>query len=104
LSVGLAGAAWSAEPANSNSEADDILSEVVVTGSRLASGFDTPTPVTMLSSDDLNASVPNNMGESLAQLPSLAGSVQNTTSGQGSANSLTAKTCWICADWDHRAH
>jgi iron complex outermembrane recepter protein len=64
-----------------------VLEEVVVTGSRLATGFDTPTPVTMIDSEVLNASAPNNMGEALSQLPSLNGSVQNTTSGQGSANS-----------------
>ena len=65
------------------------LEEVVITGSRLATGFDTPTPVTMVEAGDLVAAVPNNMGEALAQLPSLAGSIQNTTSGQGSANSQT---------------
>ncbi len=70
-------------------EGDLALEEVVITGSRLATGFDTPTPVTMVAAEDLIASVPNNMGEALAQLPSLAGSVQNTTSGQGSANSNT---------------
>lgn len=68
---------------------DEVLSEVVVTGSRLTTGFDTPTPVTMVAADELVAAVPNNMGEALAQLPSLAGSISNTTSGQGSANSQT---------------
>jgi iron complex outermembrane recepter protein len=66
-----------------------VLEEVVITGSRLATGFDTPTPVTMVSAEDLVAAVPNNLGEALAQLPSLAGSVQNTTSGQGSGSSQT---------------
>jgi outer membrane receptor protein involved in Fe transport len=88
FNVGLAGAAFAAEPA-SNSAGSDELQEVVITGSRLASGFDTPTPVMMVAAEDLAAAVPNNIGESLAQLPSLAGSVQNTTSGQGSANSQT---------------
>jgi outer membrane receptor protein involved in Fe transport len=70
---------------------DKVLAEVVITGSRLATttGFDTPTPVTTLEAEALTAAVPNNMGEALSQLPSLAGSIQNTTSGQGSANSQT---------------
>ncbi len=76
--------------ATADTSPEDIaLEEVVVTGSRLASGFATPTPVTMVAAEDLVAAVPNNMGEALAQLPSLAGSIQNTTSGQGSGNSQT---------------
>ncbi len=67
--------------------ADEVLDEVVVTGSRLATGFATPTPVTVVEAEELAAAVPNNMGESLAQLPALAGSVQGSTSGQGSGNS-----------------
>jgi iron complex outermembrane receptor protein len=68
---------------------DQELQEVVVTGSRLATGFDMPTPVTMFQAEDLQKTAPNNISESLAQLPSLLGSVTNNTSGQGSGNSGT---------------
>jgi iron complex outermembrane receptor protein len=77
-----------ASAATATSETGEI-EEVLVTGSRLASGFDTPTPVAMFQAEALAATAPNNMGEALGQLPSLAGSVQNTTSGQGSGNSGT---------------
>src|SRR5689334_16006526 len=78
-----------AQSSTANIVQGDELQEVVITGSRLATGFATPTPVTMVAAEDLQAAAPNNIGESLAQLPSLAGSVQNTTSGQGSGNSQT---------------
>jgi iron complex outermembrane receptor protein len=71
-------AATSAEPVE--------IEEVLVTGSRLATGFDTPTPVAMFDSATLVATAPSNLGEALGQLPSLSGSVQNTTSGGGSGN------------------
>jgi iron complex outermembrane recepter protein len=95
---GVVGLSWLlalAVPVGAQTAADEAddgaeeLQEVIVTGTRLATGFDTPTPVAVLTTEDLQDAVPNNMGESLAQLPSLAGSVQNTTSGQGSANSQT---------------
>jgi iron complex outermembrane receptor protein len=73
-------------PATTAAE-EPSLDEVVVTGSRLATGFATPTPVTVVAAEELSAAVPNNIGEALSQLPSLAGSVQNSTSGQGSGNS-----------------
>jgi iron complex outermembrane receptor protein len=65
------------------------VEEVIVTGSRLTTGFDTPTPVTMVAVEDLRSAAPNDIGESLTQLPSLANSVVNTNSGSGSANSQT---------------
>jgi len=92
LTLSAAGAAL-AEEASSQREdaatkAGDI-SEVVVTGTRLKTGFDTPTPVAMYQADDLAAAAPTNVGEALAQLPSLVGSVQNSTSGTGSAAYFT---------------
>lgn len=49
---------------------------IVVTGSRIArSGYDAPTPVTAISTDDLVAKAPNSLSEALNQLPSFADSV-----------------------------
>ncbi|MBN1240818.1 MAG: TonB-dependent receptor [Gammaproteobacteria bacterium] len=46
------------------------LEEVTVTGSRIrASGFTTPTPVTTMSSDELEFMAPGNLIESVSQLP-----------------------------------
>jgi hypothetical protein len=70
-------------------QADTSDNELVVTGSRLATGFSTPTPVTVVDSAQLVQSAPTSLGEGMAQLPALAGSTQNTASGQGSANSQT---------------
>jgi iron complex outermembrane receptor protein len=79
LAAALVGHVQGAETAT---EADE-LQEIVVTGSRLASGFDTPTPVAMFDEATLTAMAPGNIGEALSQLPSLADSVQNSTSGVG---------------------
>lgn len=53
---------------------DSQLSEVVVTGSRIRSGFDTPTPVTIASAADLSRVAPRNLAEALNQLPSFSNS------------------------------
>ncbi|MDB5459194.1 MAG: hypothetical protein JWO72_935, partial [Caulobacteraceae bacterium] len=45
------------------------LNEVVVTGSRLRSGFSAPTPVTVLSSDQLQQKASALIGETLVQMP-----------------------------------
>lgn len=62
---------------------------IVVTGSRLASGFSMPTPVTVLSSDDLQKTAPNSVAESLRQVPALSNSVLSTNSGTASGVSQT---------------
>jgi outer membrane receptor protein involved in Fe transport len=66
------------------------VEEVVVTGSRVArAGFTAPTPVTVLGGDQLTASSPTTLGESLKQIPALNNSVgprgAQTSSGQGGA-------------------
>jgi outer membrane receptor protein involved in Fe transport len=63
--------------------------EIVVTGSRLASGFAMPTPVTVVSSEDLQKTAPNSIAESLRQIPALSNSVLSTNSGTASGVSQT---------------
>jgi outer membrane receptor protein involved in Fe transport len=68
----------------------DTVEEVVVTGSRVArAGFTAPTPVTVLGGEQLTASSPTTLGESLKQIPALNNSVgprgAQTSSGQGGA-------------------
>lgn len=69
-------------PANSDSS---ILEEIVVTGSRaIRNGAQTPTPVTVVSVDELQAGAPGTIAQGLNQLPVFQGST-NAASGQLSA-------------------
>ncbi|WCM25864.1 TonB-dependent receptor [Sphingomonas sp. QA11] len=61
-------------------------SDIIVTGSRLPSGFKTPTPVTIVSSDQLAQLSPSSAGEALARLPAFVGS--QVTSKGGSSSQL----------------
>ncbi|MGE3474340.1 MAG: TonB-dependent receptor plug domain-containing protein [Rhodospirillaceae bacterium] len=57
--------------------------EVVITGTRLQTGFDTPTPVTMMTAESLAQSAPGNVIDALRQLPALANSNSNNTTSPG---------------------
>ena len=62
------------------------LSEVTVTGSRIAArpGYESPTPLTVLSADDLLGNSANStVKDSLQSLPVFAGGGYNTTYGAG---------------------
>ncbi|NOW44929.1 outer membrane receptor protein involved in Fe transport [Novosphingobium sp. SG751A] len=67
------------EPAKAETAPD-----IVVTGTRLANGFQAPTPVTVLTGENLIAVAPTNVASALAQLPSLATSQLTTTTDPGS--------------------
>jgi outer membrane receptor protein involved in Fe transport len=74
------------EPAaGAQEETPEAVDDVVVTGSRLATGFSMPTPVTALSADDLQSTAPSSFDEALKQVPSLSGSFTSAASGTGSA-------------------
>lgn len=61
--------------------------EIVVTGSRLArTTFDTPTPVTVMNSENLRALAVTNVGASINQLPAMRASTTPATQGFGSFN------------------
>lgn len=50
------------------------LDEIIVTGSRIqTSGMQTPTPVTVISTEELSAAVPGTMIEGISQLPQFYG-------------------------------
>ncbi|HJV41498.1 TonB-dependent receptor domain-containing protein [Caulobacter sp.] len=76
----LAGAAWSQEAAQQ-------VSEVIVTGSRIARAttFSTPTPVTAQTSDELAAAAPSTLAAGLQTLPSVSVG-GGPTAGGGTAN------------------
>jgi outer membrane receptor protein involved in Fe transport len=70
-----------AEGANAQADAASI-EEVVVTGSRIVSaGFSAPTPVTVVSTEQLQRTAPGAIAEGLNQLPQFAGSRSNATPG-----------------------
>jgi iron complex outermembrane receptor protein len=53
--------------------------DILVTGSRLPSGFTTPTPVTAVSSDQLRSVGPNLLSDALIQLPAFRNSASART-------------------------
>jgi len=55
------------------------VDEIVVTGSRLTTGFETPTPVTVMSQEALLAASPNGIADALAQTPALSTSLLSST-------------------------
>jgi outer membrane receptor protein involved in Fe transport len=72
---------------------------IVVTGSRVVrNGFQAPTPLTVLTQDDIqNSSPTNNLADFVNQVPGLAGSTRpansrlNLSSGQAGINSLNLR-------------
>jgi len=84
LAVGTSAAVAQQPPA---SDAD--LAEVVVTGSRLiVDGTQSPTPVTVVSTEQLQLAAPRTITEALLQLPVFAGSqsVANQSTGTTGSN------------------
>ena len=76
-----AGVLTAAEPATApvtaaaagNAQEESVLQEVVVTGTRLAiSGDSAPTPVTMISQEQLQIAAPTSLADGLAQVPNSA--------------------------------
>ncbi|HOY78926.1 MAG TPA: Plug domain-containing protein, partial [Hyphomonadaceae bacterium] len=57
--------------------------KVTITGSRLASGADAPTPVTAVSTDAINQIALPNIADALVQLPAMRTSVTSAKGGQG---------------------
>jgi len=56
--------------------------EIVITGSRIvSSGYTAPTPVTVVSTEQLQRTAPGSIPEALNQLPQFAGSNSNLTPG-----------------------
>jgi len=60
---------------------DAVLEEIIVSGTRLAqSGYDTPTPVTVVGIAQIEADAPHNIADIVNQLPSVVGSSTPNTS------------------------
>ncbi|CAN5418546.1 TonB-dependent receptor [soil metagenome] len=70
-------------------QADPLLpnSDVVVTGSRISrSGYDTPTPVTVIGEAELAAAAPANIADFVNELPSVSGSSTRQTGNAAISN------------------
>ncbi|MEH3107704.1 MAG: TonB-dependent receptor [Sphingomonas fennica] len=79
-----------AQTAVGSGSADDTAQpvateEVVVTGSRLATGFSAPTPVSVVGADRLLARGSTNVGDALNELPSFRATQGPATSGLSAA-------------------
>ena len=88
----LAAADPSAEPSGQAQIAtpSQTLEAVVVTGSRINSGgFDTPTPVTTATAEQLQQVAPANLADALNQLPAFKGSTRTSQPSGASAASGT---------------
>jgi len=87
------------DAAPQTSEADDEASSIVVTGSRVVrDGFQAPTPLTVLTRQDIeNTSPSNNVADFVNQLPQLAGSTKpansrlNISNGSAGINALNLR-------------
>ena len=74
------------------------IEQIVVTGSRIMrDGFEAPTPVSVLSADDLNVIATPNIADAVNRLPALQGSLgttnssTNVSSGTGGVNQLNLR-------------
>ncbi|WP_034156664.1 TonB-dependent receptor plug domain-containing protein [Sphingomonas sp. ERG5] len=103
LTCALPGAAIAqteaAQDASAEPAADQEKGEIVVTGTRIIrDGFQAPTPLTVLTQEEIqNQSPSNNIADFVNQLPALAGSTRpansrlNLSSGQAGINALNLR-------------
>jgi outer membrane receptor protein involved in Fe transport len=81
---GVAQAQSRGQGANGSAQSDEVES-VVVTGTRLeGQGFTAPTPVAVVTADQLQATAPGSLSEGLSQLPEFRNSFVPASSGSGS--------------------
>src|SRR4051812_17808838 len=82
----LASAAATAAGAQTQAPAaNEQVDEVVVTGSRLASAFTAPTPVSTVSAERLQQRAATNIGDALNELPSFRATNGPNANGGGAA-------------------
>jgi outer membrane receptor protein involved in Fe transport len=65
---------------------DESLGEVIVTGTRIVrDGYTAPTPVTVVTTEELQRAAPSSIPDGLNQLPQFSGSSNNTANRGGTA-------------------
>ena len=92
LALQFAGGSAAYAQQNAAVEGAEDLEEVVVTGSRLTTGFETATPVTAITSEALLQAAPVNLTDSLKQLPALASTTSSNQAGAGGASGLAMQS------------
>lgn len=108
--AGVAGFVWTAaawaqtppatdanasQTTSTNETAQDQLSTITVTGTRIIrNGYSSPTPVTVETLEDMQATTPSNIPDALNKLPIFAGNVQtaNASNALGGGAAGTANT------------
>jgi len=85
LYVGVSAAAIFLASATVASAQDSNVEEVVVTGTRLASGFSAPTPVSVVSAERLQQRAVTSIGDALNELPSFRATNGPAANGGGAA-------------------
>ena len=84
LAMGASGDAATVPGTAAKALESESLQEVVITGTRLAPGFAAPTPLTMLSSEQLLQVSPNDIATALAQAPALGDTILGSNAGSAS--------------------
>ncbi len=86
-------------PATTAAATGDESEEITITGSRITrSGFDQPTPVTVIGTADIQAAAPANIADFVNQIPSVAGSVtpansqRNLSAGTVGVNTINLRS------------
>ncbi|MGC4252212.1 MAG: TonB-dependent receptor [Sphingobium sp.] len=79
-----------ADQARNDAAPAGTLEDIVVTGSRLGvSGYKAPTPVTVMSAQDIANQVPKDMTDFVTQVPSIAGSMTPASRSIQASNGTT---------------
>jgi outer membrane receptor protein involved in Fe transport len=82
LTLGMTGVAYAQDAAAGEGEVEAI----VVTGSRLQSGFQTPTPVTVVGTQSFEQRAVTTIAEAVNELPSFRQTTTNTQTQRGNGN------------------
>lgn len=103
LTFGIAGAAQAQSgdtlPGPAADDAPAEADTITVTGSRIArDGYEAPTPVSVVSAEDIQAQAPGNIADFVNTLPSIAGSttpasnIGSLSNGQAGINALNLRS------------
>lgn len=89
LAIAMGLAALAPAHAQSSAAGEEATSDedqaIVVTGSRIASGFDRPTPVSVMGAERLEARGATNLGDALNELPAFRATNTPASTGLGAA-------------------
>ncbi len=77
--------AGAADPDAAEASEEEAPATIVVTGSRIVSGFNAPTPVTVIGAERLQERGATNIGDALNELPAFRGTQTPASSGLGGA-------------------